>query len=347
MVRRAIPLILLAGAVVACDHTSPFVTGTPMNVGPSSQTYPRRLTFNLGDDRDPAVRGDTLVYSRLDPEHSLVDRCLALLPTDGGTIMAEACPPLDTNAVNAWLEPALSPDGSQIAFLWQRGSPITAAPGADTLVVAPADDPGHPTYLRKLDSLDASRGIGLLYPQKPTWVNDHTVRFLYSTFVITYVKTGTPRFADTTIQAASLVDLDVTTGAITDVPGTQHAWTYAQAPDGGVWFTVFDSTHTTTVNTATLLHAAPGSTIPDTLGTFTAPVMDLANVGGVPVALLQDAQTVEALDLATGGTSVVKVLATPARRIAGAPGGRFVTAQDVTAAPPYGDRANLWLYQLR
>lgn len=344
MVRRAIPLIVLAGVVLACEHTSPFVTGGPENVGPSSQTYPRRLTYNLGDDRDPAVQGDTIVYSRLDPAHSLLDRCLALLPTDGGTIMAQACPPLDTTAVNAWLEPALSPDGSQIAFLWQRGGPYTAAPSADTLVIAPTDDPNHPTILRKLDSLDASRGIALLYPQKPTWVNDHTVRFLYSTFVITYVKTGTPRYADTTIQAASLVDLDLTTGAITDVPGAQHAWTYTQAPDGGVWFTGFDST--AAVNTAMLLHLAPGSTTPDTVGTFTGSVMDVTNAGGVPVALLQDGRTVESLDPATGKTSTVALLSTPARRIAGAPGGRVVIAEDVTAAPPYGDRANLWLYHV-
>lgn len=344
MVRRAMLLIGLAGVVVACDHTTPFATGGAMNVGPSSQGYPRRLTLNLGDDRDPSVHGDTVAYSRLDPEHSPLDRCLALLPTDGGTIIAEYCPPLDTNAISAWLEPALSPDGSRIAFLWQRGDPVTAAPSADTLVVAPVDDPTHPTYLRKLDSLDAARGIGLLYPQKPAWVNGHTLRFLYSTFVITYVKTGTPRFADTTIGAASLVDLDLTTGAITNVPGAAGAQTYAQAPDGGVWFTRFDSTGA--LSAATLLHLAPGSTTPDTVGRFSARVVDLANVGGTPVALLLGASTFEALDPATGTPGFPVVLDTPARRIAAAPGRRLVIARDVTAAPPYGDRANLWLYQV-
>ncbi len=344
MVRRAFPLIVLAGVVLACDHTSPFATGGPMNVGPFTQTFPRRLTFNLGDDRGPAVHGDTIVYSRLDPEHSSVDRCLALLPTDGGTIMAEYCPPLDTTAVNAWLEPALSPDGSQIAFLWQRGSPITAAPGADTLVVAPTDDPNHPTYLRKIDSLDNASGNQLLYAQKPTWVNDHTVRFLYSTFIIEYVMTGTPRYADTIIGAVSLVDLDVATGALSDVPGTAGARTYAQAPDGGVWFTRFDSTGA--ASAATLLHLAPGSTTPDTVGTFTAPVMDLTDVGGVAVGLLLGDTVAEVLDPATGSTTLLPPFPTPVRRIVGAPGRRIVVARDVTTAPPYGDRANLWLYQL-
>lgn len=344
MARRAILLIGLAGVVLACDHTAPFATGGAMNVGPSSQTYPRRLTFNLGDDRDPFVHGDTTAYSRLDPEHSSWDRCLALLPTDGGTIIAQYCPPLEANTVNAWLEPALSPDGSRIAFLWQRGSEITAAPTSDTLVIAPADDPSHPTYLRKLDSLDASRNIGLLYPQKPVWVNGHTLRFLYSTFVITYVKTGTPRYADTTIGAASLVDLDLRTGAIRDVPGARGAQTYAQAPDGGVWFTRFDSTGA--LSAATLLHLAPGSRTPDTVGIFSGPVTDVANAGGVAVGLLLGDTVTEVLDPATGSTTMLPAFPTPARRIAAASGGRIVVARDVTTAPPYGDRANLWLYKL-
>lgn len=344
MVRRAILLIGLAGVVLACDHTAPFATGGATDVGPFSPTYPRRLTFNLGDDRDPSVHGDTTVYSRLDPEHSSLDRCLALLPTAGGTIIAEYCPPLDTTAVNAWLEPALSPDGSQIAFLWQRGSPVTAAPSSDTLVVAPVDDPGHPTLRRKIDSLDNASGHLLLYPQKPTWVDANTVRFLYSTFVITYVKTGTPRFADTTIGGVSLVDLDVTTGAITDVPGADGARTYAQAPDGGAWFTRFDSTGA--LSAATLLHLAPGSATPDTVGIFTGPVTDVANVDGVAVGLLLGDTVAEVLDPATGSTTLLPAFPTPARRIAAAPGRRLVIARDVTMAPPYGDRGNLWLYQV-
>ena len=336
-------LIGLVGGVLACDHTSPFATGEATNVGPYSQTYPRQLTFNLGDDRDPAVQGDTIVYSRLDPEHSSLDRCLALLPADGGTIIAEYCPPTEASTINAWLEPALSPDGTQIAFLWQRGDPVTAAPSADTLVIAPVDDPTHPTLLRKIDSLTPS-DTELLYPQKPTWVNANTVRFLYSTYVITYVKTGTPRFADTTIAGVSLVDLDVTTGAITNVPGAAGARTYTLAPDGGVWFTRFDSTGA--LSAATLLHLAPGSSTPDTVGIFTAPVTDVADVGGVAVGLLLGDTIVEVLDPATGATTVLPPFPTPARRIAGAPGGRIVVARDVTMAPPYGDRGNLWLYQL-
>ena len=54
---------LLAG----CDHAWPYDSSRPGPLGPQSQVVPRRLTFSTGDDRDPAVRGDVLVYSRSNP----------------------------------------------------------------------------------------------------------------------------------------------------------------------------------------------------------------------------------------------------------------------------------------
>jgi hypothetical protein len=82
------------------------------------------------------------------------------------------------------------------------------------------------------------------------------------------------------------------------------------------------------------------------VGIFTEPVTDVANVGGMAVGLLLGDAAVEVLDPATGSTTALPPFPTPARRIAGAPGGRIVVARDVTTAPPYGDRGNLWLYQL-
>lgn len=344
MLRQLAFLVLTAGVVVACDHTSPFAYTPPQDVGPQDSAYPRRLTFNLGDDRNPSVLGDTLVYSRLDLSHSKSDRCIAMLPVGGGTLIAQFCPPVARDTINAWWEPALSPDGSQIAYLWQRGSFQTAAPQSDTLVIASAADPTKVLHKWKLDSLDASLGVVLEYPAKLSWVNASTLRFLFSSFTIRYVQAGSyTRYADTTIASAGLVNMNVKTGRITAVRGAEAALTYATAADGGVWFT-------TLATQDTLLHLAPGATTPDTVGAFGRSPVDLANVDGAPVAIvfmpaIVDHFNIERLDPANGTMSVVSVGTEPLRRIAGAPGGRVVAERELYEIL-YGAPANLWLYRL-
>ena len=55
-------LMLLAAA---CDHTSPFRPEPPAPAPPFSSFFPRRLTFNVGDDRTLAWLPDRsgIIYS--------------------------------------------------------------------------------------------------------------------------------------------------------------------------------------------------------------------------------------------------------------------------------------------
>jgi hypothetical protein len=55
-------LMLLAAA---CDHTSPFRPEPPAPAPPFSSFFPRRLSFNVGDDRTPAwlPDGSGILYS--------------------------------------------------------------------------------------------------------------------------------------------------------------------------------------------------------------------------------------------------------------------------------------------
>lgn len=326
---------------MACDHTAPFAYTPPTDIGPHSDAFPRQLTFNLGDDREPFVTGDTVVFSRLDPAQSKVNRCIDMMPVEGGTIFTEFCPASadDSVNVNAWREPVLSPDRSTLAFVWQRGLTLSPGAQADTLMIVSAADPSQVLHRWKLDSVDAGLGVLLAYPSKPVWVDDATLRFLYSTFSVTYLDPrapgyGTNHTADTTVEPVALVDLDVASGKVTPIPGTDGVTAYTMAPDGGVWFSTLGTG-------GALLHLAPGASTPDTAGMFSASVADLTVLDGRPVALLASREAVETIDT-TGVGRVVLAMMTPARRIVGAPGGHLVVSLEVSSAP-LGDRANLWL----
>ena len=94
-----------------------------------------------------------------------------------------------------------------------------------------------------------------------------------------------------------------------------------------------------------LLFLAPGADTTVGVATFSGPVVDLANVAGVPVALLGGGgEVVEWIDLTTGTVGQTGA-ATPIRRIAAVPGTRrFVAEIETTADPLASVGANLWLF---
>jgi hypothetical protein len=102
-------------ASTACGHGEPFGTEKQNPGGPFSPLLPRRLTFNVGDDRTPSwlPDGSAIVYSSEREDQQDHDRCLTLLPAEGGTILHQWCPtdPLQADSTNLYDTPAVSPDG--------------------------------------------------------------------------------------------------------------------------------------------------------------------------------------------------------------------------------------------
>ena len=345
----AVPLFgVLVLTIAACGHEAPFTWAGPDTLGPFGGAVPRRLTFNPGDDRNPSVSGDMLVFSRLDGggTHGR-ERCLAFLAAAGGTLHRTVCPPPPVSPadtmVDTWVEPALSPDGSQIAFVWQTGGPVAYYTWTRDLVVAPADDPGHPTVVWQAWYV-LPDGRTATAVAKPMWLGPTTLRFLAAYERVFKVKGGgQERMTDTLVDAYSLVDLNFASGAppwtVSVVPGADSTIAYAPVASGGVWLVKSsDSTR--------LLFLAPGvdTTVPVTV--FSGPVVDLADVAGVPVALLAGGEVVEWIDLATGTAGQTRA-GTPIRRIAAVPGTRrFVAEVETTADPLASVGANLWLFAL-
>jgi hypothetical protein len=308
---------------------------------------PRRLTFDGvgGADRSPSVAAGVLAYSRLSDEVGSRERCIALLPPEGGTLLATLCPPpppVPDDSVVTWVEPVVSPDGARIAYVYEKSYQFAVLAASDReLRVAPIDDPADvefswETYLRLPDN----RLVNAV--MNPSWRDSVTIRFLAAEDYIPKVKGGgAERFTDTTLVPKALMDVNLVTGEATVVPGADSAVAYAPAPDGGTWLVV-ESDRTR------LLHQALGSSEWVEVGFFSRGVLDLVQVDGLAVAVLTDSSWVEVLDPSTG---VLDSASVPpgwgwVLRIAAVPGSRRLVAEVEQPVDQFGGPANLWLMEL-
>ena len=332
---NAVRAALLALAALSCEHTAPF--GAPRNppLGPISTALPRPLTLNRGDDRHPAVTGATLLYSRWAGDPATRERCIAFLPAVGGTISRTLCPRAVADTfVDTWTEPALSPDGRRVAFVWQKSAPAAAFPGETDVVVVPADGPAA-VELRWPAARQLPDGRVTTGAAELSWVDAEQLRFLVGFEYVFKVKGGgAERLTDTTFISYAIMELDLASGDARVVPGADSAVAYAPAPDGGLWLVrSSDST--------ALLHLAPGGATAVGVGTFSRPVTDVANVGGTAVAALVSGDAVEWLEPVSGARGWVGMPG-PIRRLAAVPGAREVIVEVERSAAEFGDRANLW-----
>jgi hypothetical protein len=333
--------------LLACEHSAPYAPGGMQPLGPFGTGLPRRLTFNPGDDRTPFVAGSTIVYSRLDPDAQDRERCLAFLPAAGGTLTREACPPPPRSPadtfVDTWLEPAVSPDGRQVAYMWQQGSLIGVLGFAGTyVVVAPAAEPGDTSAFVWPINYQDPNGRVVDAVSALSWADAHTVRFLVGYEFIFKVKGGgLERYTDTTFESYGLAQLDVETGQVTPPQGaTADVTAYAPAPDGGLWLVRADAPQQ-------LRHLAPGADSAIIVGDYSAPVLGLAVVATLPVAIVGDTT----LEWLVPGDSLPQRLGVsgaegPVRRVAAVPGTRWFVAEIERGWDPFGAPANLWLYEL-
>jgi hypothetical protein len=217
--RRAATALLVA----ACTHSEPYATDGPDPLGPADPGLPRQLTYNPGDDRAPSVAGSQVVFSRRDPLQPSPGLCIALLPAEGGTLSATLCPPPPSVAdtfVSSWLEPALAPDGTRLAYVWRRSPQVSAlAAWSYHLVVAAVDAPAVPVVSASIARLlPGDRRVNTAL--EPAWVTPDVIRFLAAFDSIFKVKGGgANRFTDTVTAPRALMDFTISTGAFAIVPG--------------------------------------------------------------------------------------------------------------------------------
>jgi hypothetical protein len=329
--------LLLFLAAAGCSHSEPFETDRPDPLGPSSSDLPRQVTFNPGDDRAPSVTGTAVVFSRRVPGAAFDAPCLAILPTGGGTLQAEYCPPAPTPVdtfVNNWLEPALSPDGTRIAFVWRRSAKVSAlAAWSHDLIVAPVESPAAPLAMLSLprtfpDGRIANTAMEL------RWVDDSTLRYLAAYEFIFKVKGGgASRFTDTTLLPYALMELDTRDGQTRMVIGADSVIAYADDGTGGAWIAWGDSLQSMLMHLAADGTRTPAPTLP-----FRA--SDLEFVDGELVAA-GGGNLIAIGDPTTGAWRLVGAMG-PVFRIAPGPDRTLVTEVERREVL-FGAPANLWL----
>src|SRR2546421_10331964 len=102
-------------ALAGGGHSAPPAAPESGSSRPFAGGSPRRLTFNLGDDRAPAwlPDGSGLLYSLQRRDRPDRDRCLGLLPPDGGRLERPPCDanPAADDSTHVLTEPAPPPAG--------------------------------------------------------------------------------------------------------------------------------------------------------------------------------------------------------------------------------------------
>lgn len=327
----------------ACAHGEPFDEGGGDPLGPQSEALPRRLTFNVGDDRSPVWSESGIAFSRHDPARQTRAQCIALLPAEGGTLTASWCPPEPTPSdtfVSTWLEPTASADGGTLAFVWERGALVSAlAAWTHHLVVAPASGPRGPAVQVLLGGVSAD---GAVYntAYEITWAAPDRVRFLSAYQSIIKVKGGgAERFTDTTLIPGDLLELRVTDGTLSPVPGGTGAQAYAPVANG-LWIVAAD--------TLWQVDGAGTRAVLADVGPF---AYDLAAVDGRAVIARLSPDTLAGgdtsllvMDPATGAAFTLPMPG-PVHRLSAVGGRRFVAEVEVDGRL-FGAPADLWLFEL-
>lgn len=218
----------------SCDHSSAFQPGPYPPAPPVTNFLPRRLTFNLGDDRTPSwlPDGSGIIYSAEREDRVDHDRCLAILPPDGGTVRTRFCQlhPIHDDSTDLMEAPAVSPDG-EILFhrvvSWVGQQKL----GASAIMLGSAHDPVRAAPLRPLPYTAANGRIHASI-RTPQWIGPDSLVYLAEQLFYE----GSTFFPDTFYTGLDVVLLDLSAAApaFQVIPGTDYASSVAASDEPGV-----------------------------------------------------------------------------------------------------------------
>jgi hypothetical protein len=225
-------------ALVSCEHARPF---GPPDLGPNapfSTAFPRQLTFDPGGDLAPAwlPDGSGIVYSFQRYDRADRDRCLAVLPAEGGHVIRTICHAglLDGDSTNSLWSPAVGP-GGVLAYVRESSVPGGPGPSSRELVVATLADPDPGRVIRSLPYL-APDGMLHATATHLTWVDAHTLVYVAEAVLYTFP----PLAVDTILTPVEAVRISVEgdSVALSVLPGTAGATSVAADSAGAIYYTL-------------------------------------------------------------------------------------------------------------
>jgi hypothetical protein len=366
--RHSMGAAALALLAAACDHTSPFRPEPPAPAPPFTSLFPRRLTFNVGDDRTPAwlPDGSGIIYSSEREDRPDHDRCLAVLPREGGTVQTRFCrvDPIHADSTDLMEAPAVSPQGriffhQVISWIGQQKL------GASTLMLGSADDPLGAAPLRPLP-YTAPNGRIHSSVRVPQWIGGDSLVYLAEQLFYE----GSTFFPDTFYTGLDVVLLDLSGAApaFNVLPGTEYASSVSLSDEPGVaYYTLGGDSRVfrraLASGDVTVVHDfGAGNIVRDVQVRGTRLV---AVVGGSVLYRFEDAHGfvqrdegggLAFVDLGSGGTALFSTDTVLFRHPMISPDGSRVVVEVQPFAPVHADpqsdfnapnhRADLWLFEL-
>ena len=220
-IKRQLVFLLIASS--ACGHGEPFNSAPQTPEGPFSPLLPRRLTFSHGDDRTPSwlPDGSAIIYSSEREDRRDHDRCLTLLPAEGGTTLDQFCPldPSQADSTNLYESPAVSADG-RVFFHYVVSWIGQQKLGEAFLSVATLADPVSATPVTRLP-YTAPNGKIHSSIRSPAWIGPNSVVYLAEMLFFQ----GSTFYPDTFMTGLDIVRLDLSgaTPVFEVIPGTDYA----------------------------------------------------------------------------------------------------------------------------
>ena len=318
---------VLAGlALGACAHEAPWEPGTYTPTGPYARGLPTRLTFDPSADSSPfwLPDGSGVLYSFERRDRPDRDRCLGLLPAEGGTRRLQICntsgPGADSTDLFGW--PALSPGGRLAYFRMVRPAfrqAITFAGFDIGTLSAPQAGP-------LLDRLPGTFAAGLgLSATQTGWLSDSAFVYLAVSIPAPFVPAASLALVRTRLVADS-AQYDI-------LPNTDTATSVDVQPPDGFYYTVRGDTRVLyrvlPTDSTTVVHDFGAGRIPTAV-----------QVSGLRLAAIILNQ-IWMVDLGTGTEQLLPAPG-PAMGLALAPSGtRLAAVLNV------GGNVDLWLYELQ